>query len=215
LTARRDRKRKGSPQWIRLGELLTARRAELDPAYFDRAAFARDRGINLKLAQDIENNGRENFTPLTLRDMVAPAYAVTYESVIDALDSGDLVALPGTPPHKRRGPRLAPATATAPPPDPDEDWLPPLSAEETARARPYSDEILLRRGDWRAAYASAHPGIEVSEIPEAPGAELFPDSPEDAAMWDGRASSLSVRQRVWLIAALRAREAAARGARAG
>jgi transcriptional regulator with XRE-family HTH domain len=95
----------------------------------------------------------------------------------------------------------------APGPDGD-DWLPPISAERREQAQPVREEILLRRGRWREQYALAHPGISVDDIPEPPGAELFPDSDEDARTWDGRAGVLSVQERVWLIAALRAREAA-------
>lgn len=96
------RKRTGSPEWVSLGKELEARRTELDPAYFDRAVFAKARNINLKLAQDIERNARENFTPLTLRDIIAPAYGVTYESIRDAVAGGELAAAEGTPPRRPR-----------------------------------------------------------------------------------------------------------------
>lgn len=85
----------------RLGQLLQARREELDPRYHVRKVFAAERGIHLRKAADIENVWREDIPPQTLREEVAPAYGVTYESVLDVLDEdGDLVALPGTPPHR-------------------------------------------------------------------------------------------------------------------
>jgi hypothetical protein len=201
--------RQRSPQaWERLGALLRERREELDPRFFNRETFASERKINYKLCADIEKHERENFSPTTLQDKVAPAYAVTYESLWDALDGGDLVALPGTPPHR---PRARPARETVPsPPSADGGWLPPLGADAIARARPYADMIFMARSDWRAGYAAAHPGIAVSDIPEPPGGELFPDSDDDARTWDGRAAVLSVQERVWLIAALRARESTAR-----
>lgn len=39
----------------RLGTLLVRRRVELDPRWKNRALFARETGINLRLVQDIEN----------------------------------------------------------------------------------------------------------------------------------------------------------------
>ena len=157
MTARRDRKRKGSPQWVRLGELLAARRAELDPAYFDRGAFAQARGINLKLAQDIENNGRENFTPLTLRDVIAPAYGVEYQSILSALDGGDLAAAPGTPP--RRQPRSA------------EPRDLPRASPEMAIAM--ADRVAAFE-DLAQAARAAHPGERLS------GTMVFPAGMPDA-----------------------------------
>ena len=95
-----------------------------------------------------------------------------------------------------------------PAPDPaDGGWLPSLDAATMARAKPIADSILMARGDWRARYAAEHPGIEVSEIPEPPGSELFGDSPDDAGIWDRRAGVMTVPERANLIAVLRAREA--------
>jgi hypothetical protein len=191
--------------WERLGQLLKARRQSLDPRYGNRRAFAEERLVPLgqtstggyKLAYDIEGGprwGRRGFT-LEVLPVIAAAYGVTIESIAAALDGGRLEP-------------LHPPAPAQPAPGADSGWLPPLGADAIARARPYADQVFMARSDWRAAYAAAHPGIAVSDIPEPPGAELFPDSDEDARTWDGRAGVLSVQERVWLIAALRAREAA-------
>lgn len=180
-TPRRDRKRKGSPEWIRLGELLAARRAGLGPDYEGhggRAAFARDRGVNLKLIQDIELNGRENFTPPTLRDAIAPAYGVTYESIRRALDGGELEPLPPpqashtfTPPL--RGRKLKALE------DSDEPGLVPYLAEVAAEVSRAMDE----------------------HGPDLTGAQAFPDRPVDQGYWDN--PRLSGYERVRLVARMR------------
>jgi hypothetical protein len=189
LTDTRDRKRKGSPQWIRLGELLTVRRTELDPAYFDRAAFARDRGINLKLAQDIENNARENFTPLTLRDLIARAYGVEYQSVLAALDGGDLVAAPGMPPHKPRGLRPVPSLERGP-----DDLFPdidPAIRPDVDRHVPVLNKLVR----------------DAARTGPLTGSRIFPDNPHEAARWDWLAElSLSPWQLIRLMAVGRVRD---------
>ena len=186
----------------RLGRQLAARRIALSRRYSNRSLFVRERGIplglNAKYVYDLESAGgwgRQGFSAGKMV-AVADAYGVTPESVADVLGGGDLKPAPA-----------APSGAEPAPPD-GGGWLPPLGADAIARARPYADQVFMARSDWRAAYAAAHPGIAVSDIPEPPGAELFPDSDEDARTWDGRAGVLSVQERVWLIAALRAREAA-------
>ena len=215
MTARRDRKRRGSPQWIRLGELLAARRAELDPAYFDRVAFARDRGINLKLAQDIENNGRENFTPLTLRDVVAPAYAVTYESIIDTLNGGDLVALPGTPPHRpSRDLRSRSRPQEPPPPLTSEPGASPpappgfITPELQEKAQPYADAIWRRVHELAGGRAPDPSGD--GQPPNPGGAALFGEGTEDQYLWD-RAAGHPPLSRTWLVAVSQSRAVPAHG----
>ena len=74
----------------RLGELLTLRRVELDPRYRNRSLFAKEREINLRLAQDIENAARDNFDAPT-RAFIALKYGWTADSVDRVLAGGDPV----------------------------------------------------------------------------------------------------------------------------
>lgn len=68
----------------RLGELLTRRRVELDSRYQNRTVFAAERGIDYRLAYDIEEARRGNFRTTTLT-AIANAYAVTAESLFAVL----------------------------------------------------------------------------------------------------------------------------------
>jgi hypothetical protein len=134
----------------RLGAQLTERREELDPRYYTREVFAAERGINLRMAADLEKGRPRNFTPLTLRDTVAPAYQVTYESVLDAADGGRLVAVPGSPPvsaatpsspaipgsgDSRTGPMLGMIADAAP----DDDVAPFLKQVRTELAAAFAE----------------------------------------------------------------------------
>jgi hypothetical protein len=55
------------PAWLRLGELLQRRRAEIDTRYTNLALFAEERGIAYRVAWDIEHGRRENFRTPTKR----------------------------------------------------------------------------------------------------------------------------------------------------
>jgi hypothetical protein len=125
-------------------------------------------------------------------------------------NGGDLVALPGTPPHRPRGPRLAPRAAGPGTPD-----APPgfLSDEMKAQAQPFAEEIWQKLLDL----ASGHvPDPGEDGMPDPPGEQMFPRESDDAADWDRyRRRGLRVPERVWLLGAMRAREAAARGRQAG
>jgi hypothetical protein len=207
MADRRRPRTTGTPGWVRLGKMLQERRErELDPRFYNRDAFAAATGVNLRLAQEIELNRRENITPVTLRDVIAPAYQVTFESVravIDEIPGAGLVVLPGTPAHKPRAARTAPRAPGSAPGF--------LSAEAEAEAQPYADEIWLLLHALDPGHAP-RPGDD--GIPDPGGAALFGDSP-DAEDWDRYASrGLPVLQRIWLLAALRVNEAAVRGRKA-
>lgn len=202
--------------WTRLGDLLRARRQVLDPRYGNRRLFVRERGepddisenktVNEKLVYDIEGGprwGRKGFTAAKLA-AVARAYDVTLDSVAAALDGGELEPAPARAPRQVR-----------PAPPGGDGWLPPLDEGRLAGARPYADEIYRDLISWTARYVAARPGTDPQAVPDPPGAELFPDSREDAATWDLRADLMTVEERVWLIAALRSRQAAARSRGSG
>jgi hypothetical protein len=88
--------------WDRLGQLLTRRRVDLDPRYKNRTIFSTERGIDYRLAYDIEEGRRRNFRSSTLGG-IAAAYAVTLDSVYAVLDdSGQLEPVPGGPPGQAR-----------------------------------------------------------------------------------------------------------------
>jgi hypothetical protein len=197
-TPRRDRKRKGSPEWIRLGEQLADRRADLSPDYEGhggRAAFARDREVNLKLVQDIELNARENFTPRTLRDVIAPAYEVTYESIRRALEEGG-----GLEPAAAAGTLAAVPPAPLPAGDIDIMELIPVPDEVREAARPYA--VKFHRLYIRAVARTC------SEDP--PGDQVFDPGTWEATSWDlFRRQFPDTMQRLGIIAG-----ASASGARA-
>ena len=93
--------------WRRLGELLTRRRVELDLRYQNRTTFSAERGIDYRLAYDVEEAKRTNFRRTTLAG-IAAAYAVTLDSVYAALDGGPLEPVPPPRPLLRPVPSLLP-----------------------------------------------------------------------------------------------------------
>lgn len=112
--------------WKRLGELLILRRTALDPRYRNRRAFADARGINYKLASDIEQAKRTDFSIATLAH-IAASYDVTYESLKAALDGGDLEPAPA-----------------------------PRAAEQASAGDAFAEEIsgMDRPAEWRAREAA-------------------------------------------------------------
>jgi hypothetical protein len=128
----------------RLGKLLEARREELDPRYHVRKVFAAERGIHLRKAADLENGWRGDFPPQTLKEEFAPAYGVTFESVLEVLeDDGDLVAAEGAPPHKPRDRR--PATRQR------KRTLPVIASINAAPGiGPYRAAVDAERDGWEA-----------------------------------------------------------------
>jgi hypothetical protein len=70
--------------WRRLGELLEERR-RIGLGYQFRPAFAKERGINIRRVQDIENSYRPNTFPAGSLREIARAYDVSYESVTAVL----------------------------------------------------------------------------------------------------------------------------------
>lgn len=199
-TPRRDRKRKGSPEWVRLGEQLADRRADLGPDYEGhggRAAFARDRDVNLKLIQDIELNARENFTPKTLRDDIARAYGVTYESIRRALEEGgSLEPAPGP------RPALLPAGA---PGDFDLAQMIPMPEEVREAAEPYARK-------FHALYVEA---VARTGSTDPAGDEVFPAGSWDAQSWDRLRRLMEPFHRLGIIAVANVPAAVPSGRRHG
>lgn len=135
--------------WERLGEQLTRRRVELDPRYANRTAFAAERGIDYRLAYDVEEAKRANFRPATIA-AIEVAYAVAPGSVRRALEGGDLEPLPA--PRLSAVPRLPSLPDSGDPGDdvvaallefhPDREFLRKLWALEQPRA----EKLELLRG---------------------------------------------------------------------
>ena len=67
------------------------------------------------------------------------------------------------------------------------------------RARPHADEIWSRLLSLAGGRAP-EPG-DTGEVPDPGGRALFPQSPGDAAMWDGHSGSTL--ERTWLLAVSR------------
>ena len=161
-----------------LGALLRMRRAAL--GYRHLPAFVAARGINTRMAGDIEHGRRDTYTLPTLQD-VAAAYDVTCESMTDVVWSG--------------AGELVPAAADEPAPPPAAPRLLPAApiddAARTAADRPYADRI------WADLRAWAAKGVT-----DPTGAQLFGAGTPDAQAWDGTAGRMDEGDRVWHIADL-------------
>ena len=165
-----------------LGELLRLRRAAL--GFRHVPAFTRDRGLNARMAGDIEHGRRDTYTFPTLTD-VAAAYEVTYDSVLAVAHDGAGELVPA-------GPRALPP---APPGDPP-GWAP----DRVTADRPFVDPIIERRVEL------AFKGVVYPD-----GAQMFGEGTEDARAWDEDFQFVPVASKMWGIADLR-RRAAARAA---
>jgi len=167
-------------RWVLLGSRLELRRRAL--GYTWRTDFERERGVNKRLAADIEKAPKDRvsrYMPGTLQ-LIAQGYAVTHESVLALLrgERDDLVpAAPAALPVTRD--RLA------------DGQLPPIADPvRRAAAAPYVAPILDRLLKLIDA------GIK-----DPTGAQVFPDAPVDAKAWDGPgAGVLAPSDRAWFIA---------------
>jgi hypothetical protein len=184
-------------RWDELGRRLRIRREE-ELGYPFRPEFADAADINERMISDIENNppGRANtYLNSTLKNTVAPAYQVTYGSIIAFLkgESDEL-----TPVRGRR--------AQAAQPDDGMDGVMLLDRDREAAVRPIFAEIL-----GRLLGTQYEPGLaETLGVPvgEVTGAQLFGAGTPDAKDWDDPRTRrlFSVRERVWMIAEMRVRE---------
>ncbi len=75
--------------WERLGELLTQRRAQLDPRYARRTTFAAECGLNYRIAYEVETHRRHNFGDGTLA-VIESAYELVPGSLKRTLEGGPL-----------------------------------------------------------------------------------------------------------------------------
>lgn len=201
--------------WARAGQQLAVQRTMLSPLYDNRTLFAYERVLPAgkpirgpgftkeaaaKLAYDLErgidgpDGPRRGFSVNSLR-IAAEAYGVALVSFAAALDGGELI------------PVAAPALILAAAPDPEPAGAPPpavlmsgvLSPAAIAAAAPYATEILVRLRD-----------LAVAGIMRPSGPQLFPDTPEEAAIWDRNANDMPDDELAWLIAGRRALETSAR-----
>jgi hypothetical protein len=172
-------------RWVLLGSRLELRRRTL--GYTWRPDFERERGVNKRLAADIEKAARDRvgkFMPGTLQ-LVAQGYAVAYESVLALLrgETDDLVPVPVA---------LAPG-----PPDLSSPFADP---GRTDLNRPWFDPVNERRVRLAA-----------KGITDPDGEQIFPDAPDDAKAWDNIGDSIPVGDKVWILADLRRRAAGRAG----
>ena len=184
-------------RWVLLGSRLELRRRELGHTW--RTTFEADSGVNTRLAADVEKAAKDrvnHFMPGTFQ-LIAKGYRVTEESMAAVLrgEADDLA--PAAPP-------ALPVTRGRPADGPD-GWEPPI-ADPASRAAdaPYAAPVLDRL-------------LELADdgILDPSGAQMFPDSPDDARAWDGPGSWVrSPRDRAWFIAEIRRWEAG-RGGQAG
>lgn len=168
------------------GRQMRRRRSGSPPAglgYRHMPAFTQDRGINSRLAGDVEKGRRDTYTFPSLED-IARAYGVTYDSMLNVVWSGAGELVPA-------GPRALPSA-----PQDDDAGQPGWPPERVAANRRYYDEINERR------FALAAQGII-----DPTGEQMFPGAPDDAKAWDGIGRRLPVGDRVWFIADLRRWEA--------
>jgi hypothetical protein len=175
-------------RWELLGRLLETRRRVLGHTW--RTTFERDRGVNTRLAAEIEKAAKDrvnHFMPGTLQ-LVAEGYQVTYESVLALLrgERDDLV--PAAP--------AAPAPVVPLFPDEPPGWL----ADEPGRSaanRPYMERIRGRLDVLRLQGVTA-----------PSGAQLFGEGTPDAREWDKYSADWETRDVVWFVADLQRRAAA-------
>ena len=80
----------GGPEWDRLGKLLEQSRVEMDPRWRDLTLFARERGLNWRLAWDAENNRRTTYRSVT-RTAIEVAYGWQPGSIDAVLAGGQPV----------------------------------------------------------------------------------------------------------------------------
>jgi hypothetical protein len=148
------------------------------------------------MAGDIEHGRRDTYTFPSLQD-VARAYDVTYDSMMAVVWSGAGELIPAAPPVL---PAAPPVLAAAP-----DGWVPPIADPVRRDAdAPYAAPVLDRL-------------LELADdgILDPSGAQMFPDSPDDARAWDGPGRWVrSPRDRAWFIAEIRRWEAG-RGGQAG
>jgi hypothetical protein len=114
---------------IRLGQLLTGRRAQISARYKNRREFAADTGLNWRLLYDVEQAKRDNFRPETLRAFES-AYHLAPGSIDRVLAGGDLEPLPDAP-------RIAAVPDSAIPRTPREE-----DADEAIEALIAGNEVL-------------------------------------------------------------------------
>jgi hypothetical protein len=82
--------RAGGPEWDRLGKLLEQRRVEMDPRWRDLTLFASERGLDWRMAWDVEHNKRTNYRRVT-RVAIEVAYGWEPGSIERVLNGGDPV----------------------------------------------------------------------------------------------------------------------------
>jgi hypothetical protein len=163
-----------------------------------RREFEEATGLNERMISDIENNppGRANtYLDSTLKNKVAPAYQVTFPSIVAFL-KGETDEL--TPVRGRR--------AQAARPEDGLDGIMLMDRDREAAVRPLFAEILGRLlGTQYEPGLAETLGIPVSEVT---GAQLFGAGTPDAKDWDDERTRrlFTVRERVWMIAEMRVRE---------
>jgi len=170
--------------WKLLGELLEGRRRALGYRY--RTQFERDRGLNKRMAADIEKAyaTRINTFPTGTLRHIAETYEVTWESMLAVLKGTADVLAPASPAVPLAA---GPLDADRPPP-------PMLNEARIAADRPYYERIMGRVDLLRG-----------QGISDPSGGQVFPDSRTDAGDWDNSAARWDISDRAWMIADLQRR----------
>lgn len=78
--------------WARLGELLRARRAQIDPRYHNKRLFCAERGVSYRVVSDIETARRQNFTADVLASLES-AYKLASGAIAEAIENGPVESL--------------------------------------------------------------------------------------------------------------------------
>jgi hypothetical protein len=169
--------------WVRFGRILREWREDV-LGYKTRAAFVRDSGINLRLAQELENSPAYRagtYTKWALED-AEKAYQVTRESMLAVLhgEADTLARAAAVSPEK-----LAAVDPLELPPSPFGDPV------RDAADRPYAEAIWKRFLDLP------------KNVTEPSGRQMFPGDPDDEKAWDAPGPRLPLGDRVWLVADLR------------
>lgn len=179
-----------SEAWKRLGNLLVARRIDLNVTYRNRRAFAADTNLDYRVLYDIERARRDNYTDSTLA-AIEKAYKWAPGSIQRVL-GGDLPVEVAEVSASTRLPLSVHASTSRPPseaPEGSREWLMAAVREFCKRLSPSDARAILE---------------EYAPVPEVPeGSADFVDlaSPVERQIW--RIEELPAMWREQLIGVLR------------
>lgn len=199
-------------RWEQLGRALQAWREDV-LGYKVRGRFAADRGINIRLVQDLENNYRPGTYTKWALDDAARAYEIEPAARRGELAPSLLAVLRGEADTFTRA-------AAAPPPVrfPAPGTLPPSPMDRAREdaARPYAEPVWARLVLLRDVRGIADPsGAQLAAEPDGTRIIRIDGTPlldaDDIRVFDGSRGAMDDPDRVWLVGDLHVARLARRG----